>query len=1008
MDKTNKISLKKVILLCICSLLFNSISIGQISAFQAMGTGGGGYMYAPSLSPHDTTTMFVNCDMAGVYKTTNGGNKWQLIDNQQLVSTTKSKVQFTADPNVLYAVHRLIDNSEDAPISAKGIPVKSVDGGAHWFAIHDPSSTGIHFISADPKSTQNIIINEYDKIFFSNDGGISYKTIYIPSTGIIRIAGVVWDNESIIIGTNEGLLVSRDNGLNFNVASLSGIPSGEGIFHLTHAKDGAEITLFCVTAHQDYLAPWNDPRSVKDEVKSIYRLKYETQTFWQKIRNNIPLNYKILWVDNAKNNANIIWATAEDDTNAPFVYKSVDGGNSWTNTFNITDNMTSGWAGGYESAFWYYSMGVAWGMDVDQNNPDRVLLSDGYCHYTTDGGNTWRQMYVDTSTQNPIKSAGDKYKFYQSSGLNVTSSASLHFIDDSKVMASCYDIGNQYTENGGETWTFGRNTFHDYGPVSNNNWYRIVENRDKKVLYAALSGLNDIYQDGRICDNCISTYGLVLTSMDEGKNWDTLLHLSYPVVWIEISPIDPDILMISVAHHTDGGIFLSKDAGKKWQKTNNPPRTQGRPNNIRMLLDGSVVVSYAARPDSNDGQSSDKLLEVSGVFLSHDLGQSWEDRSHQNMKFFTKDLIIDPHEKTQNTWYAAVWGRFTTFPGVNNQGNGGLYKTTDRGITWQRIFKNERTESCAIHPNVSNRIYVSTEYDGLYVSTENEKGIYDFQRVENYPYIRPKRIFFNPFTPCEMWVTTMGGGIWKAYDIIHPTISAQETSVCVNKFFTTKVQNNISTDIFWQVENGTITQGQGTSSIEIQWTKSGTSWITVEFSNGLSGCNTQDSAFITINPSPVAEFTFTQDDKTFTFKNESMDATQYLWDFGDNNTSTEISPIHTYDNFGSYTVKLISTNDCGSNEKGRTVEILSSIDQQIDVNLNIQILPNPAHESVNIVYDMNLISKFELVNLSGISVFEADYPRNMDLSSQSLAKGVYIIKFYTKSGIVIPKKMVLY
>ncbi|MBK9584107.1 MAG: hypothetical protein IPO48_20125 [Saprospiraceae bacterium] len=37
----------------------------------------------------------------------------------------------------------------------------------------------------------------------------------------------------------------RDNGFQFNVASLSRNPSGEGIFHLTHAKDGAEITLFC-------------------------------------------------------------------------------------------------------------------------------------------------------------------------------------------------------------------------------------------------------------------------------------------------------------------------------------------------------------------------------------------------------------------------------------------------------------------------------------------------------------------------------------------------------------------------------------------------------------------------------------------------------------------------------------------------------------------------------------------------------------------------------------------
>ena len=88
-------------------------------------------------------------------------------------------------------------------------------------------------------------------------------------------------------------MVSRDNGLNFNVASLSGIPSGEGIFHLTLVKDGAEITLFCVTAHQDYLAPWNDPRSVKDEVKSIYRLKYETQTFWQKIRKRTGGSWKL-------------------------------------------------------------------------------------------------------------------------------------------------------------------------------------------------------------------------------------------------------------------------------------------------------------------------------------------------------------------------------------------------------------------------------------------------------------------------------------------------------------------------------------------------------------------------------------------------------------------------------------------------------------------------------------------------------------------------------------------
>ncbi|MBK9584105.1 MAG: hypothetical protein IPO48_20115, partial [Saprospiraceae bacterium] len=71
--------------------------------------------------------------------------------------------------------------------------------------------------------------------------------------------------------------------------------------------------------------------------------------------------------------------------------------------------MTSGWAGGYESAFWYYSMGVAWGMDVDQNNPDRVLLSDGYCHYATDGATRGDKCTCGHFYTKSMRSAGDKY-----------------------------------------------------------------------------------------------------------------------------------------------------------------------------------------------------------------------------------------------------------------------------------------------------------------------------------------------------------------------------------------------------------------------------------------------------------------------------------------------------------------------------------------------------------------------------------------------------------------------
>ena len=42
--------------------------------------------------------------------------------------------------------------------------------------------------------------------------------------------------------------------------------------------------------------------------------------------------------------------------------------------------------------------------------------------------------------------------------------------------------------------------------------------------------------------------------------------------------------------------------------------------------------------------------------------------------------------------------------------------------------------------------------------------------------------------------------------------------------------------------------------------------------------------------------------------------TDYLWDFGDGNTSTEQHPIHNYEEAGDYSVTLSVTNDFGSNE----------------------------------------------------------------------------------------------
>lgn len=66
---------------------------------------------------------------------------------------------------------------------------------------------------------------------------------------------------------------------------------------------------------------------------------------------------------------------------------------------------------------------------------------------------------------------------------------------------------------------------------------------------------------------------------------------------------------------------------------------------------------------------------------------------------------------------------------------------------------------------------------------------------------------------------------------------------------------------------------------------------------------------------PVASFQFEVSEDNFlmvTFTNFSQNATSYMWDFGDGNTSTEKDPVHTYASSGDFTVKLTASNSAGT------------------------------------------------------------------------------------------------
>jgi hypothetical protein len=164
------------------------------------------------------------------------------------------------------------------------------------------------------------------------------------------------------------------------------------------------------------------------------------------------------------------------------------------------------------------------------------------------------------------------------------------------------------------------------------------------------------------------------------------------------------------------------------------------------------VVSYSARKPT----SSTPFTDSSGVYYYNYATTTWYDRSHTNMRFWTMDVVVDPNDASQSTWYGCV---FTGWGTSGIAGTGGLYKTTDKGLSWFRINDDFRVNSCTINPSDPDELYMTTEIAGLWFSSDATSTSPAFTQVTSYPFRHPMRVFYNPYKTSELWVTSFGNGI---------------------------------------------------------------------------------------------------------------------------------------------------------------------------------------------------------------------------------------------------------
>lgn len=634
--------------------------------WRCIGPHRGGRVLAVSGVRDDPNTFYFGAVAGGVWKTTDAGHTWTPVFDSQPVASIGALAVSTSDPNIIYVGTGEADMRSDISYGA-GV-YKSTDAGRTWSFLGLGDTRQIGRVLIDPKNPDVVLVaalghgfgpNAERGVYRTTDGGKSWTRVLSKdeNTGAIDLAYDADNTRTVyaslwnvrrppynayapITGPGGGLYKSTDGGATWKEINGHGLPTG------TLGRIGVDVV---AGQHGKRVYALIDAGNSS----GLYRSDDGGET-WTRVSTDARILSRGWYFGEVRSdpkNPEVVYVSNVS------LYRSVDGGKNF--------KAIRGAPGGDD----YHSL---W---IDPENPRRMIAGvDQGTIITQNGGQTWSTWYNQPTAQFYHVAVDNQFPYW--------------------VYGAQQDSGTAAVVSRSD---YGQITYRDWHPIgAGESGYIVPDPVNPQIVFGGSTG-GELYRfnskTGQVQD-VSPTPAEIGTKVRQRYPWTTPIAFSFQ---------PPHAL-----YQSSQFLMKTADGGVRW-KVISPDLTL-RPGEKE---EGAQGVIYTIAPSPVAAGTIWIGTDNGLVQLTRNDGVTWNDVTPHDLPPWSMMSLIDASPHDVATAYLAIDRH--QMDDITPH----IYRTHDAGKTWAKIV-NGIPATAYVHavredPVRKGLLFAGTE-TGVYVS----------------------------------------------------------------------------------------------------------------------------------------------------------------------------------------------------------------------------------------------------------------------------------------------------